>query len=315
MRTPRLVQALARLDALVNWERRDRDAAMRTSLEPIRGLLALLGDPHRRFRAVHVTGTKGKGTTAALVEAGLRRAGIATGLYTSPHLERIGERIQVRGLEVADETLAAALESVLAARASAAPASPAAESTWFDVLTATAFLVFAEERVEWAVVEVGLGGRLDSTNVVRGEVCVITNIDLEHTNVLGPTRRDVAREKAGILEPGCTLVTSVRAGEAPPEDDPATVIERAAAGLDVRILRPGVPEPDASALERNLALAQLVLDELGRRGLERAGGGAVSAELCLRPCSMRPRSSPRACPGGPSGGAWATRRSSSTPRT
>jgi dihydrofolate synthase/folylpolyglutamate synthase len=279
MPTPRLAQALARLDALVNWERRDRDAAMRTSLEPIRGLLALLGDPHRRFRAVHVTGTKGKGTTAALVEAGLRRAGIVTGLYTSPHLERIGERIRVRGLEVADETLAEALERVLAARASAAPDSPAGESTWFDALTATAFLVFAEARVEWAVVEVGLGGRLDSTNVVRGEVCVITNIDLEHTNVLGPTRRDIAREKAGILEPGCALVTSVRAGEAPPEDDPATVIERAAAGLDVRILRPGVPEPDASALERNLALAQLVLDELGRRGLERAGGGAVSAEL------------------------------------
>ncbi len=279
MTSSRLAQALARLDALVDWERRDRDAAMRTSLEPIMGLLAQLGEPQRSFRAVHVTGTKGKGTTSALVEAGLRRAGIATGLYTSPHVERVNERIRVRGEELADETFAAALEAVLAARVAAAEGSPAAESTWFDVITATAFVAFAEARVEWAVVEVGLGGRLDSTNVVHGEVCVITNIDLEHQNVLGPTRRDIAREKAGILEQGCTLVTGVRAGEAPPEDDPATVIERAAAALDVRILRPALPEPGASALERNTALARLVLDELGRRGVRGAGGGAVSARL------------------------------------
>src|SRR5258706_2204197 len=274
MPSPRLAQALARLDALVNWERRDRDAAMRTSLEPITDLLGRLGDPQRSFRAVHVTGTKGKGTTAALVEAGLRRAGIATGLYTSPHVERVNERIRVRGEELADDKLAVAIEALLAARAGAPAGSHAAQSTWFDVLTATAFLAFAEARVEWAVVEVGLGGRLDSTNVVHGEVCVITNIDLEHTNVLGPTRRDIAREKAGILEQGCTLVTGVHTGEAPPEDDPAIVIERAAAALDVRIRRPSVPEPDASALERNSALARLVLDELGQRGVH-----GVSARL------------------------------------
>src|SRR5689334_6392498 len=246
MPTPRLAQALARLDALVDWEKRDRHAAMRQSLEPIAGLLARLGDPQRAFRAVHVTGTKGKGTTAALVEAGLRRAGIATGLYTSPHVERVNERVRVRGAEVADDVRAAARERTLDARAGAPQGSAPSESTWFDVLTAAAFLVFADARVEWAVVEVGLGGRLDSTNVVDGEVCVITNIDLEHTNVLGPTRRDIAREKAGILKPGATLVTGVRAGEGPGEDDPALVIERAAAALDVRVLRPVVPEPGTS---------------------------------------------------------------------
>ena len=279
MPTPRLAQALARLDALVDWEKRDRHAAMRQSLEPIAGLLARLGDPQRAFRAVHVTGTKGKGTTAALVEAGLRRAGIATGLYTSPHVERVNERVRVRGAEVADDVLAAALERTLDARAGAPQGSAPSESTWFDVLTAAAFLVFADARVEWAVVEVGLGGRLDSTNVVDGEVCVITNIDLEHTNVLGPTRRDIAREKAGILKPGATLVTGVRAGEGPGEDDPALVIERAAAALDVRVLRPVVPEPGTSAFERNRALAGLVLDELGRRGLAGASGGTLSAAL------------------------------------
>ena len=286
MPTPRLATALARLDALVNWEKRDRDAAMRQDLEPIEGLLAGLGNPERSFRAVHVTGTKGKGTTSALVEAGLRRAGLATGLYTSPHLERVTERVKLRGVEVEDDTFAAALEKVIDARAAAPAGSPAAESSWFDVLTAAAFLVFARAGIEWAVVEVGLGGRLDSTNVVRGEVCVITNIDLEHTNVLGNTRREIAREKAGILKPGSALVTAVRAGEAPPEDDPALVIERAAAALEVPILRPEVPGPDESALARNTALARLVLDELGRRGVLARGGGAVSGAL-LDPATIR----------------------------
>lgn len=279
MSTPRLVQALARLDALVNWERRDRDAAMRQGLEPIADLLERLERPQTRFRAVHVTGTKGKGTTCALVEAGLRRAGIATGLYTSPHVERIQERVRVRGEEVGDEELAEALEAALAARESAPSGSAAGQSTWFDVLTAAAFRVFARAGVEWAVVEVGLGGRLDSTNVVNGEVCVITNIDLEHTNVLGPTRRDIAREKAGILKPGAALVTGVRAGQAPPEDDPALVIERAAAALDVPVLRPDVPDPELSMLERDATLARLVLDELGRRGVRGPGGEALAAAL------------------------------------
>ncbi len=143
-----------------------------------------------------------------------------------------------------------------------------------------------------------------------GEVCVITNIDLEHTNVLGPTRRDIAREKAGILEQGCTLVTGVRAGEAPPEDDPATVIERAAAALDVRILRPELPEPGASALERNTALARLVLDELGRRGVRGPDGEAVSASL-LDPSTIESARLPgRAERGGSDAPEW-----SSTPRT
>ncbi|MBK7642439.1 MAG: bifunctional folylpolyglutamate synthase/dihydrofolate synthase [Planctomycetes bacterium] len=276
MTSSRLAEALARLDALVNWERRDRDASMRRGLEPIQGLLARMGNPERSFRAVHITGTKGKGTTSALIEAGLRRAGLATGLYTSPHVERVNERVRVRGAEVGDEELAFALETALEARASAPPGSQAGESTWFDLVTAAAFLVFARAKIEWAVVEVGLGGRLDSTNVVRGEVCVITNIDLEHTAVLGNSRREIAREKAGILKPGSTLVTGVRAGEAPPEDDPAVVIEREAAGLEVRTLRPQVSDPGASAFERNTALACLVLDELGRRGLTRASAAGVS---------------------------------------
>ena len=204
----RLERALARLDALVDWERRDRDAAMRRGLEPAADLLARLGDPHRRWRAVHVAGTKGKGTTSSLVAAGLARAGLATGLYTSPHAYRVHERIRIDGADVDDATLADALERALVAREGAlAAGGPAGAATWFDLVTAAAFLIFAEAGVAWAVVECGLGGRLDSTNVVDGEVAVVTHVDLEHTAVLGPTRAAIAREKGGIVGRGATLVT------------------------------------------------------------------------------------------------------------
>ena len=194
----RLEAALARLDALVDWERRDRDASMRRGIEPAADLLERLGSPQRGFRAVLVAGTKGKGTTSALVAAALVRAGIPTGLYTSPHVDRIHERIRVGGAEVEDEVLASALERVLDARTRAVEdGGPGVDSTWFDVVTASAFLVFAERGVAWAVVECGLGGRLDSTNVVAADVCVVTNVDLEHTAVLGRRARRSRAKRAG----------------------------------------------------------------------------------------------------------------------
>ncbi len=264
MSSARLQAALARLDVLVDWERRDRQG-MRQGLDPAIDLLARIGDPHKRFRAVHVTGTKGKGSTSSMIAAGLMHAGIRTGLYTSPHVDRVTERVRIDGIEVDDDVLAEALERVLVARAaSITAATPADESTWFDVLTSAAFLIFAEARCEWAVVECGIGGRLDSTNAVRGEVCVITNVDLEHTRVLGPTRAHIAREKAGILKPGSTLVTTLwpdptRGGD----DDSGSVIEAIACQLDVPILRPTRTAPTIH--ERNADLARLVLDELGHR--------------------------------------------------
>src|SRR5262249_4531926 len=133
----RLDQALARLDALVDWERRDRDASMRRGLEPIADVLERMGAPERRFRAVHVAGTKGKGTTSALVAAALSKAGLRTGLYTSPHVDRIQERIRIDGLDVADDALAAALERALAAReAAVAEGTSGSAATWFDLATA-----------------------------------------------------------------------------------------------------------------------------------------------------------------------------------
>lgn len=279
-RDERLVRVLAELDRLVDWERRDRDASMRRGIEPAHDLCARLGHPERSFRCVHVAGTKGKGTTSALVAAALRRAGLHTGLYTSPHVSDVRERVQLDGELVDAGAFAAALARVLAVRAEAVrEATAAAESTWFDVLTAAAFVCFADARVEWAVIECGLGGRLDSTNVVFGEVCVVTNIDLEHTAVLGATRALIAGEKVGIVKRGATLVTGVTAAEpgASAADDALRVVLARATELGVPVLR---PEREAETLlARNLDLARLALGELGRRGVRSAAGVPLAGEL------------------------------------
>lgn len=244
---------------------------MRVSLEPIRDLCARLGSPERAFRAVHVTGSKGKGSTSALVEAALRAAGLRTALYTSPHLERVQERLTIAGLEVGDEVLAVALERALEACAAAErDGSAAREATWFDVLTAAAFVAVAEDEVELAVVECGLGGRLDSTNVVHGPLAAVTNVYLEHTAVLGPTRLRIAAEKAGIVKPGATVVVGALA----PDDEAAALVEQVARERGARSVRiEHAPEDPIELRNRRFAGAMLV--ELARAEPElaaRAGG-------------------------------------------
>ena len=185
------------LERLYGLERR-RD---KLGLDGTRALLAALGHPERRFRAVHVAGTNGKGSTCAIVERALRAAGHRTGLFTSPHLVDFRERIRVNG-RWADE---AALERLLD-RIQALPEGR--DCTFFEACTALAFATFAAEDVEWAVVEVGLGGRLDSTNVIVPELSVITTIGFDHEEILGPTLERIAAEKAGIVKPGVPVVES-----------------------------------------------------------------------------------------------------------
>ncbi len=269
-RRPDPAAVAARLEALVDWERRKR-ASMRVSTDPERRLLELLGHPQRGLRVVHVTGSKGKGSTSALIAAGLAKAGLRVGRYASPHLERLNERVVVDGAEVGDAQLYAALERALDARDALVRASPEVDPTWFDVVTAAALLAFRAENVEWIVAEVGLGGRLDSTNVLDGEVCVITNIELEHTAVLGDTHHAIATEKAGILKRGCTLVTGVPSGS---EADAA--IRARADELGVPILRPLEGAGELATPERNRRVACEVLEELGRRRVAGSRGERVS---------------------------------------
>ncbi len=192
-------ELLSRLGAL-------RRFGMRPGLDGVRALLAAVGDPHERLAAVHIAGTNGKGSTAAFVESALRAAGRRTGLYTSPHLLRLTERIRVDGVEI-DRQIAAALGArVLAV---------GGEFTFFEVVTVMAFLALAEADVDVAVIEVGLGGRLDATNVLsRPLVSVVTGIALDHTDVLGATLAAIAREKAGIFKSGVPAIFASEAAEA-----------------------------------------------------------------------------------------------------
>lgn len=260
-RSPGLRAALERLDRLVDWERRDRGKGqrMRQSIAPARDLLERLGSPERSFRCIHVAGTKGKGSVASLIDVGLRRSGARVGLYGSPHVETIHERVRLNGRNIDDEGLAQALTRVLDAHAAALEErGPAAEATWFDVLTAAAFLAMSGAELDWAVVECGLGGRLDSTNVIRSEVAVLTNVDLEHTAVLGDTYAQIAREKAGIIDPGSIVVSGV--GE--PGEEAADVVDEVARRKKARLVRVGSPQ--AISIEaRNAELAGLALAAVG----------------------------------------------------
>ncbi|MGM5053947.1 bifunctional folylpolyglutamate synthase/dihydrofolate synthase [Rhizobium sp. 814_E9_N1_1] len=269
----RLSNSLAELDQLTNWERRPR-GDMRVDLEPMRDLARRLGDPQNSFRIVHVAGTKGKGSTCALIEAGLARAGFSVGRYASPHVMHITERVSIDGRPVGEERLADALGAALSAFKDARREATSGQgATWFDILTVSALVIFRSERVEWAVLETGLGGRWDSTNIVQSDVAVITNIDLEHTEILGKTRAAIAFEKAGIIKPGAAVVTLL-----PEADEAGAVVSARAAELGCALRRPTVPA-DATIEQRNVALAGAVLDVLGKMGVMTKGASAMSEPL------------------------------------
>lgn len=180
-------------------------------LDRIRALLALLGDPQDRLRILHVAGSKGKGSTSAMLESILRQAGYRTGLFTSPHLNRVEERIQVDHQPISTQELTALLNEIQHALSDRPLAS---DPTFFEIATAVGFLHFVRRRVDVAVIEVGLGGRFDSTNVCRPLFSIITSISLDHTRQLGDRLESIAMEKAGIVKSGRPVISGVRAAPA-----------------------------------------------------------------------------------------------------
>jgi dihydrofolate synthase/folylpolyglutamate synthase len=196
-------------------------------LDQMRALLRGLGEPQRRVRIVHIAGSKGKGSTAAMLTEVLRAAGYRTGLFTSPHLCHVEERIRVDGEPISRDELVALLAEIRDS------IGPGINPTYFEVATAAGWLHFVRRRVDIAVVEVGLGGRFDSTNVCSPLLTVITSISYDHTKVLGDTLARIAFEKAGILKPGVPAVSGATVPEA------AAVIERIAAERGCRLVRLG----------------------------------------------------------------------------
>lgn len=213
--------ALAWLYDHVNLEADPAPRAASRRLDRTRGLVALMGDPQAAYPIVHLTGTNGKGSTARMVTALLSARGLSVGTYTSPHLEKLNERIAWAGRAIPDD----ALVDVLSAVAELEPLLDG-RLTHFEILTAAAFRWFADVAVDVAVIEVGLGGRYDCTNVADGQVALVTNVALDHVQTIGPALTDIAREKAGIVKPGSILVLG--------ETDPALqAIFRAEPAADV----------------------------------------------------------------------------------
>ena len=175
-------------------------------MERIQGLTALLDHPERKIRTVHVTGTNGKGSVTTFLANMLQQAGLKVGSYTSPHFVRYNERICLNGEEISNEDFAAVTEKTKAAL-DRFLAQGGEQPTQFEFITAMAFLYFAEKQVDCAVIEVGMGGLWDSTNIITPEVSVITNVTLEHTERLGKTIEAIAAQKAGIIKPGVPVVT------------------------------------------------------------------------------------------------------------
>ncbi len=225
-------QALDYILGFADFERMPRTGAI-FDLKRIEKLLARLGNPELAARTIHVTGTKGKGSTSAMTASILTKSGYRTGLYTSPHLLSVTERIMFDGRPISEIDFAALAERLKPDIDEVNLSGGVGQLTTFEILTAMAFVHFREIKADYQVVEVGLGGRLDATNVVHPEVCVITSISYDHMEVLGNTLAEIASEKAGIIKPGADVISAPQTSEA------ATVIEKACREKGVRLITAG----------------------------------------------------------------------------
>lgn len=238
------------------------------NLERMRALMALLGNPQDTYPSIHVAGTKGKGSVSALCAAALRAAGRRAGLYTSPHLIDFCERIQVDGEPIPHGELAALVEQIK-------PAVAQVEKlTTFELTTALAFLYFARRKVDAAVIEVGLGGRLDATNVITPRVAVITSLSYDHTAVLGDTLTLIAGEKAGIIKPGIPVISS------PQKDEALRVLEKVAAERQAPLTLVG-RDVTFRPVEHSLDGQRFEVKKKGKGAGQKAEGSPLSLSIPL----------------------------------
>jgi len=274
--------ALDYILSFADYERMPRSALV-FDLRRIEMLLERLGNPHQAARSIHVAGTKGKGSTAAMITSILTQAGYRTGLYTSPHLLSIRERIQINGDHIAEGEFARLVEVMKPEVEAVNESGSLGELTTFELLTALAFLYFREMGVDYQVLEAGLGGRLDATNVIKPEVCVITSISFDHVDVLGETLAQIATEKAGIIKPGSTVVSSPQSPEA------MAVLEMICRERGVRLVKVGddvtwrqktfTPEGQAFQVVGTKGEYDLALPLLGEHQLENAATAVAVAEV------------------------------------
>ena len=211
-----LSEAVSWLDGHIDYERVAPTRRLLPSLAGVEAALELLGRPERSYPVIHVTGTNGKGSTTAMISSLLVELGLRVGTYTSPNLHRVNERIAVDERPIEDEDLIELLGRLV-------QIEPLLDErlTRFELLTVAAFEHFADVAVDVAVIEVGLGGTWDSTNVVDGRVCVLTNIALDHMAVLGDTPEEIARDKSGIITPGSTVVLGEPSPSTSPRSSPS----------------------------------------------------------------------------------------------
>ena len=279
-------QALGYLLSFADFERSGRFRS-RPDLAPMRALLHHLDDPQTGRLTVHIAGSKGKGSTAAMIASVLREGGLSVGLYTSPHLHSFCERIEVGGEPIGRETFARQVERLPPVVEEVNRQFPDRELVTFDLLTAAGFLAFREAGVTLQVIETGLGGRLDSTNALDDkEVCVITPISLEHTAILGETVRRIAKEKAGIIGRGSTVVMGLQSASA------AAVIRRACAERGAELVEVAescaleryghTPEGQDFRLRTAVGSYDLHLPLLGLHQLENAAAAVSAVEALTR---------------------------------
>lgn len=278
-------EAIRYLYSFANYEiiPLERAPAAALDLRRVRELLTRMGDPRRGRRTVHITGSKGKGSTAAMIAAVLRGAGFRVGLFTSPHLHRETERVQVDGEPMPEDDLVRLIETLQPHVESINASGEHGRLTTFELRTALGFLYFREQHVDWQVIEVGLGGRLDATNVLdEKDLCVFTPVSLEHTHILGDTVAKIATDKSGILRRGTRAVMGLQ------RESAADVFRAACAALDVPLeevalackMNPGRADADGQEMRLRTPRDEyrIRLPLLGKHQLENAATAVLGIE-------------------------------------